>query len=310
MLKRINVTWETWDDISLLLDVLIKDTIKSYGNSTGTLPIAEDGLAQVPITNKEWASWVGYEHEEQTLWFSHALHKSPSGFLVKQYYGAKSIIPLTKAVVWNAGLYIHFTGGKLAPRSIRNAILQSLQYDSSCPDVLWESVAGLSEKLCKTILAIVCDADGHINRCGLQILKDNLDAPLGPRNCTNRALRRNACLQLIAMGLGTLGTRIRQNNCIVRFLKGMPNLKGSAIKAIERLLLTDKELLRMNGGVSLLLPYTEKEKHLIYTDVQRLRRKSSVETRIARIKEKVSMGQALTDAERKFKHRHKEMFEQ
>jgi hypothetical protein len=308
MLNRIDVTKESWDSISTLIQKLLQNIQDTHGKSMGSLPFNDEGLSQIPLTNKQWASWVGYEHEEQTLWFSVSLKRSPSGFLVKQTYGAPALMPLVKSVVWNTALYIHFLKSPVAPEAMRKALHQSLLEDSNCPQDLIPLIVSMAHKLCKEVLLVVCNDRGEINRCGLQLLKDNLDATMGARTCTNKALRRQVCMQLVAQGIATLDTRIQQNNRIIRYLKGVNNLKGSAVRAIERMLLLDKELLKMNNGVAILLPYTESERVSIRRDSHRLQYDKANRNRAEAIKKKMANGEKLIPAERKFKSVHKELF--
>lgn len=305
MLKHTNVVLEDWDsalsDIRKLIDY-VHDT---FGESFGKVPYSDDGLSQVPITNKDWARWVGYEHDEQTLWFHRIVQKQPDGTCVKKYYNEKAAWFLARSVTWNAAMYIHFI---LHPRAMYKALLQSLACDSTCPTDIAELVASQLSHLCYGVLSIVCDENGAINRCGVQLLKDNLDTKLRRRACTNKALRRNICMQLVAQGIGGLETRIQQRNRIIQVLKGYPELKGSAVHAIERMLTLDKRLLKMNCGVSILLPYTDADKRIVHDNALAQERKANALVRAQALLEKIRSKVPLTSAERKFKSRHKELF--
>lgn len=310
MLKRINVTLESWQQSLDIVRQLIDYVSATFGESDGNILYSEDGLPQVPVTNKQWASWIGYEHDEQTLWFRPIVKRQLNGFLARQPYGAKALLQLARSVVWNTALYIHFLRNPLHPRAMYRAVAQSLVQDSTCPQELIEPLASQISRLCYRILVAISDSDGDINRCGVQLLKDNLDTTLRGRSCTNKALRRSVCLQLVAQGIGGLETRIQQRNRILRVLKGYPALKGSAVRSIERMLTVDKELLGMNGGVAILLPYTDADKKNIYSTVQTQRRLDTVQKRVQAICEKLRAGEKLTAAERTFNSRHKDLFEQ
>lgn len=309
MLTRFNATADSWQDATSLISAILDYVTESYGESLGAVAYNEDGLSQIPITNKEWASWVGYEHDEQTLWFYPSVKRQANGFLARQKYGYRQVVPLAKAVIWNAALYIHFLQKPLHPRAIVKAITQSLWKDSNCePQEVIAPLASLMARLCYTMLAIACNDTGHINRCGLQILKDGLDTTFKGRTCTNKALRRRVCMQLVAQGIGGLETRIQQRNRILRTLKAYPSLKGSAVRAIERMLTLDKDLLQMNNGVSLLLPYTLEDRKELCSNDYATTTKNKALQRVQDIKDKLSSGNVLTAAERKFKSRHKELF--
>ena len=283
--------------------------MESYGESLGTIDYSEKGLAQIPITNKEWAAWVGYEHDEQTLWFYPSVKLNLDGTPIRQKYGYRQVVPLAKSVIWNAALYLHYLQKPLHPRAILNAITQSLCKDSNCqPPEFIDPLAARMAKLCSTVLSVVCNVSGHINRCGLQILKEDLDTNYKGRTCTNRALRRKVCMQLVAQGIGGLETRVQQHNRILQALKAYPALKGSAVRAIERMLTLDKQLLEMNDGVALLLPYTQEERKGLCDNSHAEDTKAKTLQRVQALKDKLATGVKLSVAERMFKSRHRELF--
>lgn len=309
MLTRVNVTAESWQDALSLISVILDYVTKSYDTSTGIIDYSDEGLSQIPITNKEWALWVGYEHDEQTLWFYPSVKRHPDGTLSRQKYGYKQAIPLAKSVIWNAALYLHFIQKPLHPRAIIKAITQSLWRDSNCePQEVIAPLASLMARLCSAVLSVVCNNSGHINRCGLQILKEELDTEYKGRTCTNKMLRRRVCMQLVAQGIGGLETRTQQRNCILQVLKAYPSLKGSAVRAIERMLTLDKKLLELNNGVAILLPYTFEERKGLCSNSYATNTKNKALQRVQDIKDKLFNGGALTAAERVFKSRHKELF--
>lgn len=309
MLKRFNVTAESWQHALSLISTILDYNTKTYGESMMAIDYSEDGLPQIPITNKDWATWVGYEHDEQTLWFYPSVEVRSDKTVVRKKYGYKQVIPLAKSVIWNAALYLHFLQKPLHPRAIVKAVTQSLYKDSNCqPQEFITPLAALIAKLCATVLSIVCNDSGHINRCGLQILKDDLDTEYKGKTCTNKALRRRVCMQLVARGIGGLGTRTQQHNCILQALKAYPSLKGSAVRAIERMLTLDKKLLAMNDGVAILLPYTLEERKMLCANSYAMSTKDRTLQRVRILRDKLSRGVLLSAAERKFKYRHKELF--
>ena len=102
MLKRFNATAASWQNALSLISAIQDYVMESYGESLGTIDYSEKGLAQIPITNKEWAAWVGYEHDEQTLWFYPSVKLNLDGTPIRQKYGYRQVVPLAKSVIWNA----------------------------------------------------------------------------------------------------------------------------------------------------------------------------------------------------------------
>jgi hypothetical protein len=116
------------------------------------------------------------------------------------------------------------------------------------------------------------------------------------------------CMKLIEDGFLELDTRIQQRNRIIRFLRSAGEYAPSHVRAIERMLLLDKELLKMNNGVAILLPYTESERVSIRRDSHRIHYDKANRNRAEVIKKKMANEEKLTSAERKFKSLHKELF--
>ena len=309
LLKRIDITRESWLNQIAYLKRLIKNTDESYADCMGKPYTSMDGLFQIPLINKEWAKWVGYEHDEQTLWFKPIVKKSRNGFLVRGIYGPKSAVALVRALTWNAALYIHFLKKPIAHDAIIRATRSSIVDWSSCPVDLVPDVIKNIETLCIKILSAVSTDKGEINRASLQFLKNDIgEELLGRRTCVNHALRKNICNQLIVNGIATMKTRLEQQVLIRNTLKNVDALKSSAVRAIERMLTIDKTVLKMTGGLSILLPYTKEEKTSIYKKNRMDKVKVDVNDRFLEICEKLANGEKLNATERKFKSRHKEMF--
>lgn len=141
--------------------------------------------------------------------------------------------------------------------------------------------------------------------------RTNRDVPNGLRigsMHTSIEHRRAICLRLIAGGVGALDTRIQQQNRIIRMLHSIGEDTSNNIRAIERMLLGDKDFLQMNGGVALLLPYSGDELTGIRRDSHRLQYDKANRNRAEAIKKKMANGEKLIPAERKFKSVHKELF--
>ena len=116
------------------------------------------------------------------------------------------------------------------------------------------------------------------------------------------------CMKLIEDGFLELDTRIQQRNRIIRFLRSAGEYAPSHVRAIERMLTLDKRLLNMNGGVSILLPYTDEDKKDIYMSDRARITQGATKERAQALLEKIRSKVPLTSAERKFKSRHKELF--
>ena len=308
LLKRTDITRESWLNQIAYLKRLINNTEESYADCMGKPYESMDGLFQIPLTNKEWAKWVGYEHDEQTLWFKPIMKKSKNGFLVRGIYGPKSAVALVRALTWNASLYIHYLNKPIAHDAVIRAAKNSMEW-SSCPVDLVPDVIKTIEELCIKIISAVSKDNGEINRASLQFLKTDIgEKLLGRRTCVNHALRKNICNQLIVNGIATMRTRLEQQILIRNTLKNVDALKSSAVRAIERMLTMDKNVLKMTGGLSILLPYTKEEKTLIYKKNRTDKTKTDTNDRVMEIYEKLANGEKLNATERKFKSRHKELF--
>lgn len=306
-LRRINITAQEWQKLIDRVTKLSESNRKDFEDSRNNTYIRTDGLAQVPITNKEWASMVHYEHDEQTLWFRPHIGRTPSGFLVKKPFGPFTALALARSVTWNAALYIHFMQKPIAPKAISNAIGISMR-DSSCPSEMMETAIQALVELCYSTLDALSAKDGTINRCSLQMLKNELSGKLGRRTCSNRPLRKRVAMRLLAEGIATMKTRREQQVLLIETFKSIPELRGTAIRSIERTLQTNKTILNATGGVCVLLPYTDDELSSIRSSSSTQGEHHSIEQRAEDIKAKMLNKEPLTHAERTFKYRNKDLF--
>lgn len=306
-LIRYSVSDAMWNENTNLI-IAIKDHIlKLYGPSSGNAFFREDGLSQIPIINSQWCQWVRHEHDELTLWFKPRIRRDPAGFISQEPIGPPAIVPLVKSICWNAAVYIYLFKKPIGTDSVRKAVKQTL-INSSCPDKMIDVVAEAANLLCHTLLDAVSDPEGYINKCALQLLQGDLQEKMGRRNCVNKSLRRQICNRLIVEGIATKNTRMEQQNMIRRIVLSEHRLKLSAVRAIERMLSSDPKLLKLNGGVSLLLPYTKEEISAIRKCFSTKAKTFNIEDRIALIKDKINRRIPLTSAERKFKCKHKHLF--
>lgn len=306
-LRRINITAQEWQKLIDRVNKLSESNRKDFEDSRNNTYIRTDGLAQVPITNKEWAKWVGYEHDEQTLWFRPRVSKTPSGFLIQKPISYVSALALARSVTWNAALYIHLLNKPLAPKAIYGALAQSLKV-SNCPSDMLSTVLKALEELCLSTLDALSDSDGSINRCSIQILKNELSGKLGRRNCSNRTLRKAICMKLLVNGIASLKTRREQQVMLLAELKKTPKLKGLAVHSIERALRLDPTILNATDGICVLLPYTEEELSEIRSSASTQGLTHDIAQRASDIINKIKAGKALSSAERKFKCLHKDLF--
>lgn len=307
-LIRFNVTEDMWYKTIDKMATITNRILKLYGPSTGKALFSEDGLPQIPITNKQWCQWVHYEHDEKTFWFRPLHRISLSGFYTKETYGPDTAISVAKSICWNAAVYIHTLKKPIGTESVRKAMKQSLILDSSCPDKLIDVVIESANRLCHVLLNAVSSEEGEINRCALYFLQEDLQARLGPRNCVNKSLRRHICNRLIVEGIATKKTRTEQQNMIRRAIISESRLKYNAVRAIERMLTSDPVLLNLNHGASILLPYTKKELKAILHDTHMAGVMQNNMLRAQEIKCKMKAKIPLTGAERKFKSKNKHLF--
>lgn len=307
-LIRENVTLNCWEQVLAKFCYLAEENRKSFPMSAGNTYTRKDGLPQIPITNKEWASWVQFEHDERVLWFHpHIRMDMRTHLLTKVPFGHTTAFALVKAVVWNAALYINMMCQPIAPDSVRKALHQAM-LDSNCPKEILEEALDNMTCLCFSVLDAISDKSGEINRISLKILKEELSDRLKKRTCSNRALRRKVCKWLIAQGIATLPTRTEQQKMLVDTLKSVPQLKGVALHAIERMLKQDRQILEYTDGISILLNYTPDEISNIRKAASTQKDVHSVYDRAEDIRKKIRNRIRLTHAERMFKTRHVELF--
>lgn len=304
-----DITGETWKDALSRLHQVNMENSRLLGEDTPAAFIADGGLPAVPLDNREWSRLVGYEHDEQCLWFRQTRKRGCRGRLELARMGAVSARALARAVAWNAALYIHFTGGRLAPGAARRPVSRMLSR-STCPQVLLDWAAReLEHMVLLALRAVTSPADGTISRCGLQLLKEEIGpSRLGRRTCTNRALRRHVCMELVCRGIANCSSRTEQRAMLLDRLRVETSLKASAVRGIERLLASDPELLGMNGGRPVLLPWSEGEERFRRQDSHRHPWMEDIMVRVREIQAKQAQGLRLSGADRVFKCSHRDMF--
>lgn len=306
-LVRYSVSDEMWNnEVNTFTDITNR-ILKVHGQYKGTALFSDDGLPQIPITNKQWCQWIHYEHDEQTFWFRPRTKITPLGYLAKYTFGPPTSVTVAKAICWNAAVYIHTFKKPIGTDSVRKAMKQAL-LDSSCPDKLFDVIAECANRLCHVLLDAVSSETGEINRGALYLLQNDLQERLKRRNCVNKSLRRNICERLVVEGIAAKKTRTEQQNMIRRAVIAEPRLKKEAVRAIERMLSSDPKLLKLNAGVSLLLPYTKREISDIRKCYSVKAEKFKIYDRVELIKDKLRRHVPLTSAERVFKCRHKKLF--
>ena len=308
-ISRTDITRETWEEsITRIEDINNRNLAGIEGEDPSGL-FSSSGLTAIPTSNMEWARLVGYEHEGHTLWFRIAMKNGASGSMFRARFGAISLRHLARVITWNAAMAIHTSGLRLHPNAARLTAMRMLKEWSSCPVDLMDRAADAVEAMCHAALVSVSTiGDRSINRMGMRLLEEELGGILGRRTCTNRALRRAVCMRLVARGIGYLKTRMEQRSMLRRELSQEGSLKPSALRAIERLLTTDRGLLKMNNGVSILLPYTDRERRELERDMQADAALQKNLERAQGIMEKMASRQALTGAERVFRHKHRDLF--
>lgn len=307
-LIRYNFMEKTWSKHIDYINAIANNNRKVFKDSKGVVLIKEGGLYQIPTTNKEWATWVKYEHEARVLWFRPHIKKSLSGFLERAPIGPSTTKALACSIIWNAALYIHCMKKPIAPEAIRRALLQGMQ-ETNCPPELFNDSVDALEQMCLSVLEAISDNCGNINRCAIGILEDELQDSLRRRTCTNRFLRRTVCMRLITNGIATLKSRTLQRKMMLDELKNVHELKAGAFKAIERMLLRDDRILRFTEGVSILLPYTREEDSKRKSNARKRITMDHVMERNYKIACKITEGKKLTAAERKYKSLHKDEIE-
>jgi len=308
-LSRHNVTRDTWEEAICRIEAMART---EYAGMEGEDPsglFSSSGLPRIPTTNMEWSRMVGYEHEGRTLWFRIAVKKGASGSMFRARFGPISLRHLSRVITWNAAMAIHTSGLRLHPNAARLTAMHMLKEWSTCPVDLLDRASDAVESMCHgALMSVSTVQDRSINRMGMRLLEDSLGNSLGRRTCTNRALRRAVCMRLVARGIGGLGSRMEQRGMLRRELSQEGALKPSALRAIERMLSSDRALLAMNNGEPILIPYTGRERRELQEGMQADAAMQGNLERAARIQARMASGRALTGADRVFRCKHRELF--
>lgn len=307
-LHRRDITAETWDETLTKITKTNEHNLELLEGEVPGFLLDDNGLQTVPLTNKEWAQWVGYEHEHRTLWFRAPMKRGRGGTLYLGRWGAVSCWALARAVAWNAALYIHLTAGRLSPSAVPATVARAMRM-STCPDAMLSPMChAITMMVMNTLMSISDPRAGQVNRIGLALLEEDLEGRLRGRTCTNKALRRSICMRLVARGIGGCSTRSEQERMLQKVLREEDRLKASALRSIRRMLQEDKTLLKHNGGKPLLLQFTTGERHSQQKQVQGGAALDRNMERVHSILCKMSSGKALTGAERVFKCKHRDLF--
>jgi hypothetical protein len=115
-------------------------------------------------------------------------------------------------------------------------------------------------------------------------------------------------MELVCRGIANCSSRTEQRAMLLDRLRVEPSLKASAVRGIERLLASDPELLGMNGGRPVLLPWSEGEERSRRQDSHRHPWIEDIMVRVREIQAKQAQGVRLSGAERVFKCSHRDMF--
>lgn len=137
------------------------------------------------------------------------------------------------------------------------------------------------------------------------------EVPIGLKiNSTAARIARNRaiCMNLIANGFLDWDTYRQQRTHIIRALQRIGENTNSNIRAIERMFLLDPKILQQNGGVPLLKPCTLEDRRTLCANDYAEQSKDRTLQRVRILQDKLSRGAQLSDAERVFKSRHKELF--
>lgn len=306
-LVRENVTFTSWREAINKLDERTRSNRVRFCRSTAPEWPEDGALRQVPLTNKEWAQLVGYEHDERCLWFRQTIRRNADGVLVAMAFGPSSLMALVRSITWNAAVYLSIYRRGIAGGAIAATAKMALRY-SSCPEELRGAAVASIESACLSVLGAIWTSIHGVNRCGLELLREELDGYLNRRTCTNRALRRRICLQLLAEGIMNLGSRTEQDEAIREKLNQYPELKATARRAIIKALTSGREFLEATEGVVILKPHTKAELAALVGLAKTNANADTKAARVEAIKAKMRRGESLTGAERKFKCKFSALF--
>lgn len=307
------VTSELWEEAAGFLDARVSDLERATRLRRDEASVLSgDGIGMSPCTTQLWASDVGIEHEEYTCYFRHWFRKV-DGKLEAMKFSHLALMPLVRACVWQALLYEFITGMLCGREAVRLRVEDELTSYSNCVDKhLVKRIGILAQDMFNLVKCNLSAKDRPLNRVGLGMAErmvihmQKLDYRNKRKGWSNRAFRKYIVAQLVDSGLWDIKSRQEQEAFIGSYISSFSNLKVTAAKDIVRSL---SRVFDTETGECILRPWSKEELNAMRRETLLKRTWGATSERAAAIREKIAKGERLTGAERKFKCKHKELFE-
>lgn len=269
-----------------------------------------DGVETAPCTTELWHKLVGTEHNEYTCYFRHWFRKV-DGKPTPHPFSHLALMPLVRSCVWQT-LLAEFVTDKLAGRdAVRLRVEDELEHYSNLKSTeLRHKIGSLAQDFFGCIKNHLSATDKPLNRAGLAgaeklvLNLPGLDYRSKRKGWSNRKLRKTLAQQIIDKGIGELSTRKEQEAFIWKYLSVDNDLKQSAPKAILKLLLNYFD----EDGVCIIKSWSKSELSEIRREAREKGSFSKTMILVDKISEKISSGEKLTESERKFVYRHRDLF--
>lgn len=308
-----NISAELWYEAAESLRLRVEELKRVFRCDEVAVSWNESGIEKSPCTTQLWRRDVATEHDEYTFYFKHWFKKTLDGKLQVCRFSHLALMPLVRACVWQ-GLLAEFVTGRLLNRdAVRLRVESELEQYSNLtsPDQI-KKIGMLAQDFFGLVKNHLGATWRPLNRAGLgaaERIVVNLpgyDCRSARKGWTNRKLRKILAQRIVDAGIADIPTRKEQEAFIWRWLGCEQDLKQSAAGAILKILCNyfDGET-----GEVVIKPWKKEELAEIRREARLRGTMEQVMARADAIRQKIKRGVALTGAERYFKCKHKEFFE-
>lgn len=307
-----NISAELWYEAAERLRLRVEELKRVFKCDEVVVSWDENGIEKSPCTTQLWRKYIATEHDEHTCYFRHWF-KKVDGKLQVCKFSHLALMPLVRACVWQ-GLLAEFVTGQLLNRdAVRLRVENELEQFSNLtsPDQI-KKIGMLAQDFFGLVKNHLGATWRPLNRAGLgaaERIVVNLpgyDCRSARKGWTNRKLRKEIAQRIIDAGIANIPTRKEQEAFVWRWLGFEQNLKQSAAGAILKVLCNYYDA---DTGEIVIKPWQGEELAEIRREARLRGTMEQVMARAEEIRQKIKNGAALTGAERYFKCKHKELFE-